>query len=75
MFLAVQKQPYKTPQKACIPPQTHHAFTTKKHQKIAKPPAKTTLSPPKIFFSKTIPRLIFSPSKADRKAGTPHAAS
>jgi hypothetical protein len=52
MFLAAGKAPHKTPQSPRIPPQTHHVFTTQKHQKIAKPPEKTTFLPVKIFSPK-----------------------
>jgi hypothetical protein len=45
----------------------HHKLTTflpsKKHRKIAKPPAKPLSFPPEYFFSKTRPDLIFLPSK------------
>jgi hypothetical protein len=50
VFLATQQAPHRTPQLPRFPPQTHHVFTTTKHHKNAKPPAKTTHFPAKIFF-------------------------
>jgi hypothetical protein len=75
VFLAGQKAPHKTPHSPRIPPQIHHTLTTTKHQKIAKPPPKTTLSR-QIFFpkNKTLPS-PFSPSKPIGKSGTAYAAS
>jgi hypothetical protein len=69
MISAAQKPPRKTPQKPRNPPQTHHDFTTTKHPKIAKPPAKTAFS-----ISKKNPKIQqlpspFSSSKPIRKAG------
>jgi hypothetical protein len=45
VFSATQKSPRKTPQSRRIPPQTHHAFTTRKRPKIAKPLVKITVFP------------------------------
>jgi hypothetical protein len=75
MFSAALRPPHKTPRKTHIPPQTHHNFTTTKHKKIAKPPAKTTLPHTKIFFSKNNLALTFFAIKVDRESGTPHGAS
>jgi hypothetical protein len=69
MFLAVQKPPRNTPQKPRHPPQPHHHFTTTKHPKIAKPPAKPALLLHEIFSKKQSPASPFSPSKPIRKAG------
>jgi len=71
-FLSSAKPPHNTPQKSRNPPQTHHIFTTTKHRKFAKPPAKTTLSLPKNIFCKTIPLLTLFAIKADKDSGTPH---
>jgi hypothetical protein len=75
MFVAIQKAPSKTPQLPRIPPQNHHVFTTRKHLKNAKPPAKPPFSPPNIFPQKPDPPSSFPPSKPIGRAGTPHAAS
>jgi hypothetical protein len=45
MFLATEKHHTKTPQLPRISPQLHHVFTTTKHPKIAKTPAKTSYLP------------------------------
>jgi hypothetical protein len=50
-----RKEPYKTPQLPRIPPQIHHVFTTTKHPKIEKSPAKTTFPPPNIFLKEKTP--------------------
>jgi hypothetical protein len=55
VFSAAQKSPRKTPQSRRIPPQIQHAFTTRKHSKNARPPAKATLFPPNIFLQKQHP--------------------
>jgi hypothetical protein len=55
MFLATQKPPHNTPQKPRIPPQTHHNFTTTKHDKIAKPRQKPSFSFPKFFLQNDPP--------------------
>jgi cyclic dehypoxanthinyl futalosine synthase len=53
VFSAPQKPPSNSPRFTTHPPQIHHVFTTRKTQKNAKPPAKTTLPPCRIFSFKT----------------------